>query len=72
MKQSIKQNIESPPEDRQEAKAHQIYDKAAKAAFSKEVVLGLMVKRSIIGDDDLTLDNARSRTTQILRQGCKH
>ena len=53
MKQSIKQNIKSPPEDRKEAKAHQLYDKAAKAAFSKEVVLGLMVKLSFLGEDEI-------------------
>ena len=53
MKQSIKQNIKSPPEDRQEAKAHQLYDKAAKASFSKEAVLGLMVKRSVIPPDEV-------------------
>ena len=53
MKQSIKPNIKSPPEDRQEAKAHQLYDKAAKASFSKEAVLGLMVKRSVIPPDEV-------------------
>ena len=48
MKQSIRQNIKSPPEGRHEEQAHHLYDKTAKTAFSKETVLGLMVKHSVI------------------------